>query len=576
MGGGDLNLKKSWHPGTLKNIEKVYLKEKSADEEKKKTAQLQKELEEQRAMQELQKLNEASGTVKKRQERLDWMYAGPGSQSQLAEDREAYLLGKKRVDKLVEQGKSVDELSAKNSFAVTSTSIYGTEANTSRDLQNKIREDPLLAIKRKEQASLAAVLNNPLRVKAIKEAKEAKKKDKKDKKEKKKDKKRKRHDGSSDEEAANGKAGAEDEWTEKKVAGYTSPPSSGNEVVRDRGKGEEASKRRRSRSRSVERHGRRERSPPPSSYRRERSRSGDRQKSRRDRSRSVERHSSRRDRSRSAERNVRRNRSRSNDRNNRSAGPRSEERRKSRSRSRERKRSPVAASRDRPRDDRRNDDRATQRRRSRSRSPPRHSSNQSRDRPLDSHRAPARRRSTSPAAATAPKKVDDERLRKLEAMKANAANMDADRLKRLEVAKQRDAEEDAKEALAKKRRMHDGDDEGEAEIFRVELHQRMLGGGREGKELDVAEMVKRNRATVDRGSKVIVMFKAGTPADKIEAAVKEIEAAGGSVGHRYSATILGFAATIPDNVLTSFQANDLIETIEADGEVSIYAKEKGL
>ncbi|KAJ3195731.1 hypothetical protein HDU67_004288 [Dinochytrium kinnereticum] len=77
-------------------------------------------------------------------------------------------------------------------------------------------------------------------------------------------------------------------------------------------------------------------------------------------------------------------------------------------------------------------------------------------------------------------------------------------------------------------------------------------------------------------SKVIVMFKAGTPADRIEQAVKDIEANGGSVGHRYSNTILGFAATIPDNVLTTFQSNDLIEAIEADGEVSIYAKSKGL
>ncbi|KAJ3163344.1 hypothetical protein HK101_000631 [Irineochytrium annulatum] len=75
-------------------------------------------------------------------------------------------------------------------------------------------------------------------------------------------------------------------------------------------------------------------------------------------------------------------------------------------------------------------------------------------------------------------------------------------------------------------------------------------------------------------SKVIVMFKENTPAAKIEDAVKQIESNGGTVGHRYTSTILGFAATIPDNVLTTFQSNDLIESIEADGEVSIYAKSK--
>jgi hypothetical protein len=45
MGGGDLNLKKSWHPTRLDNQEKLYLKEKLAAEEKQKIAELQKERE---------------------------------------------------------------------------------------------------------------------------------------------------------------------------------------------------------------------------------------------------------------------------------------------------------------------------------------------------------------------------------------------------------------------------------------------------------------------------------------------------------------------------------------------------
>jgi hypothetical protein len=40
MGGGDLNLKKSWHPGTFKNQEIVWKKEQKLIEEKKKLAQL--------------------------------------------------------------------------------------------------------------------------------------------------------------------------------------------------------------------------------------------------------------------------------------------------------------------------------------------------------------------------------------------------------------------------------------------------------------------------------------------------------------------------------------------------------
>ncbi|KAJ3195675.1 RNA-splicing factor, partial [Dinochytrium kinnereticum] len=263
MGGGDLNLKKSWHPGTLRNVEKVYLKERAADEEKKKLAQLQKEIEEQRAVQELQQLQESSGKIKKRQERLDWMYGGPGSSAQVAEDREAYLLGKKKVDKLVEQGKSVDELSTKNTFSATAVAVYGSNANTSRDIQNKIREDPLLAIKKREQASLQAVLNNPLRVKALKEAKkEKKKKDKKDKK----DKKKKKHghassDDSDDHKKRKRSRSPESDWEEVTVdaparrdpagephrSGLDSPPSSGSNStkrLRDGG-GDDSRKRRR-------------------------------------------------------------------------------------------------------------------------------------------------------------------------------------------------------------------------------------------------------------------------------------------------------------------------------------------
>ncbi|RKO94021.1 Pre-mRNA splicing factor-domain-containing protein, partial [Blyttiomyces helicus] len=172
MGGGDLNLKKSWHPGTLRNQEKVWKKERAADEERKKTEQLLKEKNEERQMLELQALSEAAGKQKKRAERLDWMYSSGagGNQSMVDEDREAYLLGKKRVDKLIETGKNLDDVSGMDAsavFARNASTAYGITANTIRDTQNKVRDDPLLAIKRREQASLQAVLSNPLKVKEL-------------------------------------------------------------------------------------------------------------------------------------------------------------------------------------------------------------------------------------------------------------------------------------------------------------------------------------------------------------------------------------------------------------------------
>lgn len=102
MGGGDLNMKKSWHPALGVNMERVWKEENKALLERKKLQELQKEHEQERIVQELQRLqHEAGGT--KREERVDWMYAAPAeSQGANAEELELYLLGKKRVDKLLQ------------------------------------------------------------------------------------------------------------------------------------------------------------------------------------------------------------------------------------------------------------------------------------------------------------------------------------------------------------------------------------------------------------------------------------------------------------------------------------------
>ncbi|KZT02467.1 uncharacterized protein LAESUDRAFT_661888 [Laetiporus sulphureus 93-53] len=191
MGGGDLNMKKSWHPLLLKNQERVWLEEKKALEEKKKLDQLRKEKEEERQLQELQRLQEEQ-TGKKRQEKLEWMYTTPATGSnQNANDLEDYLLGKKRVDKILTADENEKVGAAHKNFIATQY------ANTVRDTAAKIREDPLFAIKQKEQAAYQALMSNPLRLREMQERTGIKnkknKKDKKDKKEKKhKDKHRER------------------------------------------------------------------------------------------------------------------------------------------------------------------------------------------------------------------------------------------------------------------------------------------------------------------------------------------------------------------------------------------------
>jgi N-terminal domain of CBF1 interacting co-repressor CIR len=51
MGGGDLNLKKEWHPLTFKNQEMVWLAERRQEQEERKMEQLKKELEQERGTQ---------------------------------------------------------------------------------------------------------------------------------------------------------------------------------------------------------------------------------------------------------------------------------------------------------------------------------------------------------------------------------------------------------------------------------------------------------------------------------------------------------------------------------------------
>jgi len=192
MGGGDLNMKKSWHPLLLKNQERVWLEEKKALEEKKKLDQLRKEKEEERQIQELQRLQEEQ-TGKKRQEKLEWMYSTPATGSgQNANDLEDYLLGKKRVDKILTADENDKVGAAHKNFIATQF------ANSARDTAAKIRDDPLLAIKQQEQAAYQALMSNPLRLRQMQEKNGIKpKKEKKEKKHKDKGKRKHRSDSRS-------------------------------------------------------------------------------------------------------------------------------------------------------------------------------------------------------------------------------------------------------------------------------------------------------------------------------------------------------------------------------------------
>lgn len=157
--GGDLNLKKSWHPVLMSNQKKVWEEEKKALEERKKVDQMMKERQEERQIQELQQLQEAAGG-KKRAARVDWMYSGPSSgQAGTTEEMEGYLLGKRRIDGLVKgtENQKLEKAAKEDSFMALQN------ANTARDTAAKIREDPILAIKKQEQAAYEAMMKDPVK-----------------------------------------------------------------------------------------------------------------------------------------------------------------------------------------------------------------------------------------------------------------------------------------------------------------------------------------------------------------------------------------------------------------------------
>ncbi|GLH03269.1 Coiled-coil domain-containing protein 49 [Gryllus bimaculatus] len=201
MGGGDLNLKKSWHPSTMRNMEKVWKAEQKHDQEKKRIAELQREIQEEKAREDMQKYAEDQGVIEKKSGdvKLDWMYKGPGS----SVDHEEYLLGK-AIDKSFEQLQRSQQQTAisvpgrTDSTCLPGSIFAGTGEQV--DVARKLQEDPLLAIRKKELQTRSEILKNPVKLKQLKEmmkTQKSKKSHGKHKKEKKKKKSKKRSKRSS-------------------------------------------------------------------------------------------------------------------------------------------------------------------------------------------------------------------------------------------------------------------------------------------------------------------------------------------------------------------------------------------
>lgn len=163
--------KKSWHSGLQKNQERVWNAERSALEERRKLDELRKERDREREIQELQRMQAEAGGGKKHQEKVDWMYATPATGSgPSASDLEEYLLGKKRVDKLLKQQDTQAQAIANQEVGPSSASAGGNTIQNDRDVSDKIRLDPMFSIKQQEQAAYQALLKDPARLRAMRAA----------------------------------------------------------------------------------------------------------------------------------------------------------------------------------------------------------------------------------------------------------------------------------------------------------------------------------------------------------------------------------------------------------------------
>lgn len=155
--------KKSWHVGTRKNAEQVWLREQAAKKEAARVEELRKQLDEERKLEEVRKLNDASGTGEKpRKQVIDWMYEGPGVGTDAAKrlkeaEQDDLLLGKKEASlKEPTHAGTSDAVSRAGASKEGDAEAEEFDASVLRDAEAKLREDPMLSIRQQEARVLQA------------------------------------------------------------------------------------------------------------------------------------------------------------------------------------------------------------------------------------------------------------------------------------------------------------------------------------------------------------------------------------------------------------------------------------
>lgn len=118
------NLKKSWHPQTFKNQKRVWEAEQADAAERKKLAELQREIQNERNYEDLKKVGQSSGVLAadKNKGKLEWMYKA----STNTLNREEYLTGR-AIDKTFEQKDAAEREKEKQNLVGVTAPINHVE-----------------------------------------------------------------------------------------------------------------------------------------------------------------------------------------------------------------------------------------------------------------------------------------------------------------------------------------------------------------------------------------------------------------------------------------------------------------
>lgn len=147
----------------------MWSEEQKALEERKRIEQLRRERDEERQIQDLQRLQEDSGKSRQHN-RVDWMYQAPSTATgQYAEEMDGYLLGKRRIDGILLRNEQQENHKPGGGSGVESFTNEGAAAAplptvaNSRDTMTKVMADPLLEIKKREQGAYEAMVKESVR-----------------------------------------------------------------------------------------------------------------------------------------------------------------------------------------------------------------------------------------------------------------------------------------------------------------------------------------------------------------------------------------------------------------------------